>query len=178
VLRRGSAREFAREPISFAALSTILRSATRGIPADFTAPGSPLTDVYVIVHAVEGLESGSYAFDRTRDALIPLRSGDFRREAGHLGLDQRLPADAAVDIYWLADLEAVFARFGERGYRAAQLEAAIEGGKTYLATYALRLGATGLTFYDDQVTAFFSPHAAGKSVMFLMACGKPAPRGR
>ena len=42
----------------------------------------------------------------------------------------------------------------------------------------LRLGATGLTFYDDQVTAFFSPHAAGKGVMFLMACGQRAPRGR
>jgi SagB-type dehydrogenase family enzyme len=178
IVRRGSTREFARDPISFADLSTILRSATRGTSSDFAAPGSPLVDVYAIVHAVDGLEPGTYAFDRGRDALALLRSGDFRREAGHLGLDQRLPADAAVDIYWLADLDAVFARFGERGYRAAQLEAAIEGGKTYLATYALRLGATGLTFYDDQVTAFFSPHAAGKSVMFLMACGRPAPRPR
>jgi SagB-type dehydrogenase family enzyme len=176
ILRRGSAREFAREPITFAALSTILRSATRGIPADFTAPGSPLVDVYAIVHAVDGLEPGAYAFDRGRAGLTLLRSGSFRREAGHLGLDQRLPADAAVDVYWLADLAAVFARFGERGYRAAQLEAAIEGGKTYLAAYALRLGATGLTFYDDQVTAFFSPHAARKDVMFLMACGHPARR--
>jgi SagB-type dehydrogenase family enzyme len=178
ILRRGSTREFAREAISFAALSTILRSATRGIPADFTAPERPLADVYAIVHAVDGLEPGAYAFDRGRDGLIVLRPGSFRREAGHLGLDQPLPADAAVDIYWLADLEAVFARFGERGYRAAQLEAAIEGGKTYLAAYALRLGATGLTFYDDQVTAFFSPHAAGKGVMFLMACGRPARRNR
>jgi SagB-type dehydrogenase family enzyme len=178
IVRRGSTREFAHEAISFPDLSTILRSATRGIPADFTAPGSPLTDVYAIVHAVDGLEPGTYTFDRTHDALTLLRPGSFRREAGHLGLDQRLPADAAVDLYWLADLDAVFARFGERGYRAAQLEAAIEGGKTYLAAYALRLGATGLTFYDDQVTAFFSPHAAGKSVMFLMACGRSAPRRR
>ena len=62
-------------------------------------------------------------------------------------------------------------RFGNRGYRVAQLEAAVIAGKLYLAAYALRLGATGLTFFDDDVTAFFSPHAAGKSVMFLMAFG-------
>ena len=54
----------------------------------------------------------------------------------------------------------------------AQLEAAIAGGRTYLAAYALGLGATGLTFFDDDVTAFFSPHAAGKSVMFHMAVGR------
>ena len=65
-------------------------------------------------------------------------------------------------------------RFGNRGYRAAQLEAAIMGGKFYLAAYAQRLGATGLTFFDDDVTEFFSPHAAGKSVMFLIGVGKSA----
>jgi hypothetical protein len=43
----------------------------------------------------------------------------------------------------------------------------------YLAAYALHSGATGLTFFDDEVTAFFSPHAARKSVMFLMALGQP-----
>jgi hypothetical protein len=42
----------------------------------------------------------------------------------------------------------------------------------YLASYAQRLGATGLTFFDDDVTQFFSPHAAGKSTIFLVAIGK------
>ncbi|MBI2911819.1 MAG: hypothetical protein HYY05_06725, partial [Chloroflexi bacterium] len=60
--------------------------------------------------------------------------------------------------------------------RAAQLEAAIMGGKLYLAAYALGLGATGLTFYDDDVTNFFSPRAAGMSVMFLIALGHPLRR--
>ena len=72
----------------------------------------------------------------------------------------------------------MLARQGARGYRAAQLAAAIAGGRTYLAAYALGLGATGLTFFDDDVTAFFSPHAAGKSVMFLMAVGARRRRGR
>jgi len=39
---------------------------------------------------------------------------------------------------------------------------------------AQRVSATGLTFYDDEVTQFFSPHAAGKSVTMLVAVGKNA----
>ena len=76
--------------------------------------------------------------------------------------------------FFLADLRAVLERFGNRGYRALQLEAGILGGKLYLGAYAQRLGATGLTFFDDDVIRFFSPHAAGKSAIFLVAVGKSA----
>ena len=93
-----------------------------------------------------------------------------------MGLGQALAADASVNVYFLSDLEAIFYRFGNRGYRAAQLEASITAGRIYLGAYALRLGATGLTFYDDEVTDFFSPHAEGKSAMFLVAVGRRARR--
>ncbi len=172
ILRRGSSRHFERTPISLPQLSTILDRGTRGIPADFLDPmGSQLNDLYVIVHAVEGLQPGAYFFHRDRKQLEFLKSGNFRAEAGYLGLEQQLPADAAVDIFFLADLRPILARFGNRGYRAVQLEAGILGGKLYLAAYAQRLGATGLTFYDDDVTRFFSPHAEGKSAIFLVAIG-------
>ncbi len=174
---RGSTRTFAREPLSFAQLSTLLRYTTRGIPADFLDPtGVMCADVYLIINAVEGLPSGAYVFHRDRDALELLRAGQFRREAGYLGLGQELPADASANLYCLTTLPPLLQRFGNRGYRAAQLEAAIIGGKCYLAAYGQRFGATGLTFFDDDVTDFFSPHAAGKSVMFLTAVGKPARR--
>ena len=110
-------------------------------------------------------------FDPDRGVLECLKQSDFRAQAGYLGLEQALPADAAVDIFFLADLRSIFQRMGNRGYRAAQLEAGILGGKLYLAAYAQRLGATGLTFYDDDVTHFFSPHAEGKSAIFLVAVG-------
>jgi SagB-type dehydrogenase family enzyme len=155
----------------------VLERATRGIPADFAAAERALmNDLYLVVNAVDGLSSGGYFFDRRRSALQLLKEGDFRREAGHLGLGQEIPADASVDIFFLTDLTDVLERFGNRGYRAAQIEAAIMGGKLYLGAYALGLGASGLTFFDDDVTDFFSPHAAGKSVMFLVALGKSAKR--
>jgi len=173
--RRGSTRKFARSLITLAQLSTMLDRATRGVPADFLDPsGAQLNDLYLIVHAVEGLSPGAYVFHRNRGSLECLKQGDFRAEAGYLGLQQELPADAAVDIFFLADLRPILQRFGNRGYRAAQLEAGILGGKLYLAAYAQRLGATGLTFFDDDVTHFFSPHAEGKSSIFLVAVGHSA----
>jgi SagB-type dehydrogenase family enzyme len=129
--------------------------------------------VYLIVNAVDGVAAGAYAYDVAGGVLQLLRAGEFRSEAGFLDLGQELAADAAVNVYLLSPLDRVLARFGDRGYRAAQLEAAIVGGRLYLAAYALGLGATGLTFFDDDVTRFFSPHAAGKSVMFLLAAGVP-----
>ena len=175
--RRGSTRQFLRRPISFHQLSTILRSATMGIPADFLVPeGTMLNQLYLIVNDVEGLPSGSYVYHHQREVLELLQDGEHRQMAGHLGLQQALPADASVNVYLMTDLKPVLERYGNRGYRAAQLEGGIIGGKLYLAAYAQRLGASGLTFFDDDVTTFFSPHAEGKSVMFLVALGVPLRR--
>jgi SagB-type dehydrogenase family enzyme len=175
IQRRGSTRKFARSTITLIQLSTMLDRATRGVPADFLdPPGAQLNDLYLIVHAVEGLAPGAYVYHRSPDALECLKQGNFRADAGYLGLQQELPADAAVDIFFLADLRPIMQRFGNRGYRAVQLEAGILGGKLYLAAYAQHLGATGLTFFDDDVTRFFSPHAEGKSAIFLVAVGHSA----
>jgi SagB-type dehydrogenase family enzyme len=175
IRRRGSTRAFdAARPLSFEALSSTLDRATRGVPADFLEPpDATLCDLYLIVNAVEGLAPGAYHYRRGDASLELLREGSFREPAGRLGLGQRLPADAAVNVYCLARLPRALERFGNRGYRAAQLEAAVTGGRMYLAAYAQRFGGSGLTFFDDEVTEFFSPHAAGKSVMFLVALGHP-----
>jgi SagB-type dehydrogenase family enzyme len=178
ILRRGSTRAFEKTAsITLAQLSTILDCATRGLQADFLKlPGEQLNDLYLIVHSVQGLRPGAYFFRRDQNILELLREGEFRAEAHHLGLEQELPADASADIFFLADLKPILQRYGNRGYRAVQLEAGVIGGKVYLAAYALHLGATGLTFFDDDVVSFFSPHAKDKSAIFLLAIGKPRKR--
>ena len=179
ILRRGSSRRFARAPMGYAQLSTMLQRATQGIATDFHDPlGIMLNDLYLIVNAVDGLPSGAYVFRQDHGDLELLKRGDFRRDAGYLGLMQEIPADASVDVFFMTDLRAVLERFGNRGYRAAQLEAGLIGGKLYLGAYAQRLGASGLTFFDDDVTRFFAPHAGDKSVMFLVALGKAAKLSR
>ena len=118
-----------------------------------------------------------YFFRREQNSLELLKAGEFRAEDHHLGLEQELPAGACVDIFFLANVKCTLEGYGNRGYRAVQLEAGAIGGRgcTWHA-YAQRLGATGLTFFDDDVTNFFSPHAKGKSAIFLLAIGKPLKR--
>ncbi|MCS6817779.1 MAG: SagB family peptide dehydrogenase [Blastocatellia bacterium] len=176
IRRRASTRRFARKPISLSELSTILEYGTRRFPCD--AIEDSLNDLYVNAHAVESLPPGAYFFHHRRKALELLKSGDFRRDSRYLCLEQDLGGDASATVFFLADLRTILAHYGNRGYRLAQLEAGIIGGKFYLTAYALRRGATGLTFYDDDVTAFFSPHAEGKSAIFVMALGVAGPRPR
>jgi SagB-type dehydrogenase family enzyme len=177
ILRRGSTRTFdAAASIRLVELSTILDRCARGVPADFLLDGAQLNDIYLIAHSVQGLAPGAYFFHRERRTLELLKRGEYRAQAGRLGLGQELPADACADLFFLADLNRILQAYGNRGYRAVQMEAGAIGGKMYLAAYALRLGASGLTFFDDDVIQFFSPHAKDKSAIFLLALGKPLKR--
>jgi SagB-type dehydrogenase family enzyme len=179
IRKRGSSRRFSRAPIDFSMLSTMLAAAARGTSADCLPNEGLLCDPYVIANDVRGLPAGAYAFHPGALGLETLREGECRNQAGFLDLEQSLAAEASANVYVLVHLEPLLERYGARGYRVAQMEGGILGGRTYLAAYALGLGATGLTFYDDAVTEFFSPHAAGKAVMFLVAVGVPASsRGR
>ncbi len=75
----------------------------------------------------------------------------------------------------MADLEKVTRRHGERGYRAVQLEGGIRTGRLYVAAVARGLGATGTTFYDEDVARFLAPGTALKP-MLAVALG--ARRGQ
>ena len=173
IARRGSTRRFARSNISLSQFAAILDNSTKPLPADFLAGETvSLLDPYVIVNAVDGLEPGAYYLSPVHRRLEMLKKGDFREEAGHLCFEQALGADASAVVYFLADLDRILGQYGNRGYRAAQLEAGVFAGNVYLCAHSLGLGATGMTFYDDDVTEFFSPHAAGKSMMFLVALGQ------
>jgi SagB-type dehydrogenase family enzyme len=174
IIRRGSTRRYAREPISLGILSAILRTSTNDIPADFLNPkGSTLLETYVIINAVENLPAGAYYYNRREQALEFLKRGDFREMAGHLCLDQALGSDCSAALFLMSNLDSVLSTYGNRGYRAAQLEAGIVLGKMNLCAYALEVGASGITFYDDAVTEFFSPHAKGKSNMISVTLGIP-----
>jgi SagB-type dehydrogenase family enzyme len=171
--RRRSNRHYAAEtPISFAALSTMLTASLQGTAMDCLVPGAPpLFTPYLIVNNVAGLQPGAYVVHPEQQALELLRAGEMSESARRLACDQDYAADAHVNAYALTNLKPVLEHFGNRGYRVAQLEAALFGAKLQLAAHALGLGAVGSTSFDDEVTAHFSPHAAGKSFMFIAVFG-------
>lgn len=169
IMARGSTREFSGAAISADELSTVLWHATRGWAADVP---SGLVDLYLSVHAVEAIEPGAYAYRPGDHALWQIARGDVRKRSAYLCLDQSLGGMSSVTVFFLADLDALLEAYGNRGYRLANLEAGLIGGRLYLGAYAQRFGATGLTFYDRDVVDFFSPHAAGKDAIFVTALGR------
>ena len=173
ILARRSVRHYDTDrPITFEHFSTALDRSARPFAADCLALDSPpLHDNYLIVNTVAGLSPGIY-LHRTREGTIePLRSGNYRDDAAHLAVDQSYAADAHVNSYYLTELGPVLATYGNRGYRLAQLEAALYAGRLHLAAQALGLGAVGSTSLDDEVVAFFSPRAADASYMFITVFG-------
>jgi SagB-type dehydrogenase family enzyme len=176
VRRRGSCREFDPETgPTRRQVGTVLDRATRGVPGDWNggaADGLAFNDAYVLAAGVDGVPDGTYQFMPAAAELERLGGVD-RRTKRHLALDQSWAGDAHVNVYLLADVDELVDRLGNRGYRLAQLEAGVTLGRLYLATYAHRdLGGTGLTFYDDAVTAHLSPRAAGQTPTCLFAFGR------
>jgi SagB-type dehydrogenase family enzyme len=174
IMGRRSTRHYDRAtPISFTAFSTLLAHASHGFAADcLDRSALSLHDLYLIVNHVEGIAPGIYLHHPQRQAVELLKEGDFRAQAQRLAFDQDYAGDAHVNCYYLTDLRPVLERYGNRGYRLAQLECSLAAGKVHLGSHALGLRAVGSTSRDDEVVAFFSPHAADKSYMFVTVFGK------
>ncbi|MFL6487869.1 MAG: SagB/ThcOx family dehydrogenase [Nitrososphaera sp.] len=185
ILWRGSSREFARTAISFSALKAILYFSTRGIPMDFFKSEDSLIDIYFIANAVEGLKPGAYYYRHNASATNPNTSIDKVKEitnsrniSGYLCLGQSLFRDASVVFFLMTNLQSVLNSLGNRGYRASQFEAGVIAGRIYLSAYAIGIGASGSTFFDDAVTEFLSPHASSKSTMIAVGVGVPAYKAK
>jgi SagB-type dehydrogenase family enzyme len=170
ILRRGSTRRFTPDPVPGAELAAVLDWADSPVPGDLPA----LCSIFVIAHAVAGVDAGAYRFEPP-DRFERVRGDAARRWTAHLTLDQPLGGEAAATVFFTADLERILSPLGDRGYRAAQLDAGIRAGRASLGAYARGLGATGLTFYDDEVRRHL---ATDEEPMMCLALGLDARRPR
>jgi SagB-type dehydrogenase family enzyme len=173
IVRRGSTRRYARDPVGEDVLRWELAVAARPVPTDFAGQGRTLLEHFLAVHAVEGVAPGIYRWVQGNPEQI--ERGTFRHQAAHLCLDQPLGGDCAFDAFHCAALGVVIERSGARGYRSALLEAGTAMGRLQLAAYALGDGASGITFYDDEVSAFLRTQA---SPMLVTTVGVPDYRPR
>ena len=174
VRRRGSTRRFdPRRSGPVDLLTGAMAWSTRAVPADFVPEGRTLLEHYLAVHAVEGVEPGAYRWADGK--LDRLRTGAVRDMAAHLCLDQPLGGTGAYTAFHCARLDDVLPVLGSRGYRAALLEAGIVEGRLHLFAFDRGFGATGLTFYDREVSRFFATEALP---MLVTAVGAPAYRSR
>jgi SagB-type dehydrogenase family enzyme len=177
ILERGSTRVFRTERALPQLLEWSLPAAARAVPFDAAQDGT-LIEHLLNVHDVEGAEAGGYRYTNEGGFEARVRIADARAAGAELCLGQPLGGDAAYTVFHVADLDALLARLGARGYRAAQLEAGVASGRLALNAFALGGGATGLTFYDGLVSRYFHTDA---SPLLATAIGvpdtAPAPSG-
>jgi len=176
ILRRGSTRAMRHDSIATDAFRWSLAAATRAVPLD-AAPRGTLLEHFINIHAVDNVRPGAYRWEGGDLHLIAATVSP--RDAGALlCLNQPLGGNSAYTAFHHAHLNPILDALGSRGYRAAQLEAGIVSGRLALCAFAIGLGATGLTFFDDPVTDYF--HTTS-SPMLATAVGvsqtPPAPSG-
>ena len=64
---------------------------------------------------------------------------------------------------------------GDRGYRYANLDAGMLGGRVYLQTVGLNLGCCGIgAYFDDEVSELIGVSPDEELVVYLAAIGVPA----
>ncbi|MGH2528015.1 MAG: SagB/ThcOx family dehydrogenase [Actinomycetota bacterium] len=171
ILRRGSTRVMRRVAGPAELLRWGMAVASRPLPGDFAPGEASVLEHCLSVHAVADVEPGTYRWQAGR--LEPGRRGDFREAAQQLCLNQPLGGDSAYTTFHCSDLDSLLDTLGSRGYRVAQLEAGVVAGRLALAAFTLGYGATGLTFFDDEVSRFFANPAA---CMLVTSVGVPAYR--
>ncbi|HEX9888143.1 MAG TPA: SagB family peptide dehydrogenase [Nitriliruptorales bacterium] len=176
VLRRCSVRRFGDDRLRAVELTWPLAVASRPVEGDLTGQGDTLLRHHVIVHGVGDVPPGAYRW--TPDGLDLLRPGSFRGESATLCLEQQAGGDGAFTVFHCADLDAILDAAGARAYRVANLEAGIASGRLQLAAHTLALGATALTYYDDDVSRFFDTEAVPLLVTAVGPRPGPSPPGR
>ncbi len=173
ILRRGSTRRF--DPaggVSTEALTWGLSVASRPPPWD---AGPSLLEHHVFAHHVTGLRPGRYRWAAGQLARAARHPGSSRTTAWQLCAGLDLARDAACVTVHCADLKAVTSHLGERGYRAASLEAGYAHGRLLLASFALGHGASALTVADGQAPAVLDTRG---DPLLATAAGIPAYTSR
>jgi SagB-type dehydrogenase family enzyme len=170
---RSSTRRFEARAIDGAAARAILPLAVGPVTSDATAAGGTLLEHRTIVHAVDGIAPGVHDLDGR--LVTGCASVDQRMSTARLSMGQLLARDAALVAVHATSLPKVFDILGDRGYRAALLEAGSASGRLQLAAAAIGWGATALVCYDDEMRAVLGE---GIAPLMLTALGHPAHAAR
>jgi SagB-type dehydrogenase family enzyme len=176
-LNRGrSALRFDGQPMPVDALAAVLHAGYGAdTPTRRTTPSGgalyPL-ELYPVVAAVAGLETGVYHFDPSRRSLEVVRTGAV---AGELADTCPLPGlldGVAVVVLVTAVFWRTRCKYGLRGYRFALLEAGHCVQNMLLAARAVDAAALPLGgLYDARAEALVNVDGVEESVVYAVALG-------
>ncbi|WP_310437259.1 SagB/ThcOx family dehydrogenase [Streptomyces sp. 3330] len=172
--RRTRSTRVARETL-VGALTSAMAASTTGLRPYPSAGGCYSVSVYCYVSDIEGAGPGAYRFDPSVRSLLSLHAKDAENpvlpDLSELLRTTVLRADTVQAVLLLAaDMNGVGARYGERGYRYALLEAG------HLAqNLALAFDTRGVAhcplggFFDDVARHLFTLPDALHLPLYAMA---------
>lgn len=176
--QRRSRRNFTAEPLARSSFEGLLDLMCRTAPMD--RPSEPRYGAGVaigaLVGSVDGYLPGVYLLSPGDRRLERVIGGATTAAMAAVCLDQMWLAAASVHFLLMANLSALDACWGARGYRYAMLGAGRIGQRLYLGATALGLGCCGIgALYDDEARRLLGMNADA-GLLYLLAVG--AVRGR
>lgn len=178
ISRRRSVRDYAARPLTVEQLAGLLHlacgitDAGRGLRAAPSAGALYPTEIYPVIHNVDGLRQGIYRYLPDLHSLELLRGGDFRTALLLSCLGQDAVAGAGVVFVLTAVFQRTRWRYGDRAYRYVLLEAGHIGENLYLAATAMGLGPCGIgAFLDDGINQVLGVNGTSEAAVYLVAVG-------
>jgi SagB-type dehydrogenase family enzyme len=168
---RRSCRSYGWAPVTLQQLSTLLHWSD--IPPDERLSPTGLLDTWLVVNAVEGLDSGVWHWDHRTGSIAPNRMGRFREDCLKMCLGQELGGNASFVVVHTAPLAKAVEILGERAYRPLCMDAGQFGERLNLSAQAMGLGASGIGGYFDDLVNETIGQDLSHAILYVTTVGEP-----
>lgn len=182
ISKRRSLRRYRDTPITMGELAYLLwccqgvqkqteKHTLRTVPS---AGARHAFETYVLINRAEGLESGLYRYMALSATLAPVNLNDGITDSlTNACLGQGMVLNAAVTVFWTAEVARMYYRYGERGYRYLYLDAGHACQNLYLASESIECGTCGIAaFDDDKLNAVLGLDGVKEFAVYACAVGK------
>ena len=181
--QRRSLRKYDPQPLELGELAFLLWC-TQGVKQVTARPVTLRTvpsagarhafETYVLANRVTGIVPGLYRYAALEHALLEVNlTPDIAGRIVHACGDQGMLAQAAVSFVWVAVLERMQWRYGERGYRYLHLDAGHVCQNLYLSAEALGCGMCAIAAFDDEaLNQVIGVDGENRFAIYVAALGK------
>jgi SagB-type dehydrogenase family enzyme len=134
-------------------------------------------ETYLLVNRTDSVNPGLYRYIALQHSLLELNlSPQIVDEVTHACFDQEMIRTSAVTFIWVAVVERMSWRYGERGYRYLHLDAGHVCQNLYLAAENIDCGVCAIAAYnDDQLNEALGLDGEKMFAIYLGSVGKRTP---
>ncbi|UCE13292.1 MAG: SagB/ThcOx family dehydrogenase [Candidatus Heimdallarchaeota archaeon] len=179
--RRESIRKYSSESMSLEELSWLLwctqgvkevgHVTLRNVPS---AGARHAFETFLLVNNVKNLEPGLYRYLALKHELITINSEpDIAERLTEACLKQSHVRNSAVTFFWVAIVDRMKYRYGERGYRYLHLDAGHVCQNLYLAAENINCGVCAIAAFEDKaLNSALNVDGENQFVIYLGTVGK------